>query len=311
MQIRPFEPIDSPHIEQLLRTVWGDDTHSLNYYRVGPDSPPDSHRFLRTLVSEADGRLVGLGSVWVNPFHPHALYLGIHVHPAWRRQRIGQRLFHALCAYSQPQTPIQAALWETSVSGVRFLHRNGFQEVRRTYTPTLIIADVDTASFGRFESRCAEQGYRLESLSALAQNPDHEAKLAALLATVYTATHPINPPRQMELSGWIDLLHRDPPDGATSFIALYGDQYVALSTAHQGDSSRPTITWSGVAEGHRSQERELIVGLTLRQITQAARAGLREIEGEFDSTSPWAMIQLGTFPFQPAPCWLTFQHPAV
>lgn len=67
-------------------------------------------------------------------------------------------------------------------------------------------------------------------------------------------------------------------------------------------------TWSGVTEAHRQHERDLILALTLRHINHAITHGAALLEGEFDSTNPWAMLKLGAFPFRPAPCWLTFQR---
>lgn len=51
-----------------------------------------------------------------------------------------------------------------------------------------------------------------------------------------------------------------------------------------------------------------MLALTLRQVACAADQGVTIIQGEFGSTSPWAMIQMGAFPFRPAPCWITFQR---
>lgn len=91
--------------------------------------------------------------------------------------------------------PLQACTWETSRAGVRFLERQGFTVVRRTWEPVLHLAEVDLAAMPPYEERCQRLGYTLHSLLDVAQHPEHEERLAALFAEVYIATHGINPPR--------------------------------------------------------------------------------------------------------------------
>lgn len=51
-----------------------------------------------------------------------------------------------------------------------------------------------------------------------------------------------------------------------------------------------------------------MLGMTLRQVAQAAGLGVTRICGEFDSTDPWEMLLMEVLPFGPAPAWLTFQR---
>jgi GNAT superfamily N-acetyltransferase len=308
MLIRPFTPADVPHLEELLGQIWGSEPGAREYYRFGPDSPPDSPRFFRTLVAEEDGATIGFGSAWINGFHPHALYVSVNMHPAWRGRGAGTRLLEALDALNSTRLPLQACTWATSAAGVRFLERHGFQLVRRTYEPVLHIADVDRDAFRSFGDRCADHGYTLASLADLMQEPHHQEKLALLLCEVFTATHGINPPRPMDLHGWIDVLRNDPPSEVGSYVALHGVEYIAMSTVHQDEPDRLSLGWRGVAKAHRHNERDLILALTLAHISHAAGHGAEILAGEFDTTDPWAMMQLGAFPFRPAPCWLTFQR---
>jgi GNAT superfamily N-acetyltransferase len=308
MKIRAYIPEDSPYVEGILRHIWGNEPWALRYYRFGPDSPPDSPQFLRTVVAEDGGRTVGFGTAWTNPFHPHALYVSVNVHPAMRGQGFGSQLLEALEQFNTRRLPLQGCTWETSVAGVRFLEQRGFVPVRRTWEPILDVADVDVDALSHFEERCVDLGYAILNLTDLVDRPDHEAKMAALLAEVYTATHSINPPRTMALQGWIDRLREDPPVNEATALAVQGDRYVALSAAHPDAPESLTITWAGVSEGVRQHERELMLALTLRQVLYAVRQGATSLQGEFDSTNPWSMIQLGALPFRPAPCWVTFQR---
>lgn len=308
MRIRPYTPTDSPYLASIRREIWGNDPWSLRYYRFGPDSPPDSPTLFRTLVAEVGESPVGFGSAWTNPFHPHALYVSLNVLPASQRRGLGGLLLQALDQLNSQRLPLQACTWETSVTGVHFLERRGFGRVRRTWEPTLHLAEVNLEAWSHLVPACADLGYSIHSLADLAAGFDHEERLATLLAEVYTATHGLNPPRPMGLEGWIDLLRRDPPNPQMTFLALRGDQYVALSTAHGDDPEDLAIGWTGVTAGEHPHERALILALTLRQIRSAQNHGATTLQAEFDDTNPWSMLQLGAFPFRPAPCWLTFQR---
>jgi GNAT superfamily N-acetyltransferase len=290
---------DAPVLEQLLRAVWGSDELALRYYRFGPAS----ERLLGTWVAVAGGQVVGFGSAWLNAFHPHAVYIGVNVHPAWQRRGIGSRLLSALAGLGDGRLPLQTSTWERSVAGVRFLERHGFVEVRRTWMPELPLADLDLAALAGCEERCLALGYRFAALSDV---PGYEELLAPLLAEVYTAAHGINPPRPMGLGGWTDLLRRDPPIAAASFVAFAGDQVVAISLAHEDDA--PTLSWSGVTAGHRQHERDLMCAMAVRQVAAAAALGATAMQGEFDSTDPWDMLLMEALPFGPAPAWLTVQR---
>lgn len=310
MNVRPYTPDDASCLETLLRQIWGNDEWTCGYYRFGSDSPPDSPRFFRTVVSEEGGRPVGFGSAWTNPFHPHALYVSVNVHPAFRGRGFGTHLLEALTSLNTRRLPLQGCLWETSGDGVRFLKRNGFVEIRRTWNPILHVADVDIDALHRFEDCCTQHGYTIVSLASLAQSIDHEAKMAALLAEVYTRTHCSNPPRRMEIQGWVDLLRSDPPTQEATFLALQGTQCVGMSAAYREDPDRLALAWAGVTEEHLQHEREMVLALTLHQVSYAVGQGVTELQGEFDSTNRWAIMQMSAFPFLPAPCWMTFQRPS-
>lgn len=296
-EIRPYVDADAPALQRLLREVWGNDEQALGYYRYGVPSD----RVLGTRVAVADGHIVGFGTAWLNAFHPHATYIGINVHPAWRRRGIGSALLAAVSG--DGRLPLQTSTWEYSVAGVRFLEHHGFAEVRRTWAPVLQLADVDPAAFAGVEERCLAAGYRFAPVPEV---PECAERLAPLLAEVYTATHAVNPPRPMGLERWADLLRKDAPDASASFVAFAGDGAVAMSLAHEDDAL--TFTWSGVTAKHRQHERDLVLGLALRQVAAAAERGATVMQGEFDSTDPWDMLLMEALPFGSAPAWLTYQR---
>jgi GNAT superfamily N-acetyltransferase len=311
MEIRQYAAKDAPALEHLLRAVWGSEPQALRYYRFG-------ERCLRTVVAVEHGQPVGFGSAWTNSFHPHALYVGVNVHPARRRQGIGSRLLEAVAGAGAPGLPLQGCTWETSAEGVRFALRHGFAEVRRTWEPVLRLADVDVAALACFEERCRTAGYRLASLAELPQGPReqiglrlvtrHKKQMTELLTEMYTATHTINPPLPMDFVGWFDILRDGPPDNAASFVAFQDEQVIAMSLAECDEPDAPNLMWCGVKASHRQHERDLMLALAVRQIAHMAGRGATQLQAEFDSTDPWAMLLMGALPFGPAPSWVTFQR---
>ena len=130
--------------------------------------------------------------------------------------------------------------------------------------------------------------------------------LDRLLRAVWGDDGPTGSTRPMGLADWVHLLRTDPPDSAASFVAFAGDVVVAMSLAHADDLL--TFTWSGVTASHRHHERDLVVGLALRQAAVAVGRGITAVKGEFDSTDPWDVLLMEALPFAPAPAWLTFQR---
>ncbi|MCR8642838.1 hypothetical protein NV379_09210 [Paenibacillus sp. N1-5-1-14] len=64
------------------------------------------------------------------------------------------------------------------------------------------------------------------------------------------------------------------------------------------------VGWRGVIEG---ESFEWIVQLTTEQIRYAMQIGVSTLTYEVDTTDPFAMKILASFPFQPAPTWVTYQ----
>jgi len=69
------------------------------------------------------------------------------------------------------------------------------------------------------------------------------------------------------------LARRDPPDPEASFIACRADRLVAMCAAHLDADGGVMLSWPGVSVEHREHERELVLGLTRRQVLAARRRG--------------------------------------
>lgn len=313
VNLRPFEPADQPAADQLLRGIWGADDVTIGYYKFGSDSLEGDRRYLRALVAEQAGGLLGLGSIWTNLMHPFYLYVAVHVHPDCQMRGIGTALYTALMQLRGSYTgyPLQTATWEVCTAALHFLKQRGFEEAKRTYTPTTELAAVDLQRYQRYEAECRAAGYTIASLPELASQPDHPDKLAALIAEIYHATHPGNVPMPLDSPEWKQIvLDLDLVDAGSFVIHKSGD-YVALGFLHpHEDPAMLELGWHGVAHGHRQHERAMVLALARREMLYAQQHGYTTIQAEVDTTDPWNMLLLEeVFAARPA-AWITLRRPA-
>lgn len=308
--LRAYEPGDESQVQALIHLVWSGDDTALGNYRFGVRSRRGEPKFLRTFVAREEGTVVGVGSVWTNPIHPHALYLGVHVHPAYRGVGIGSRLYRRLMRSRgwYDRLPLQASLWADSVTGETFLEHLGFSQVRSTSMPVLRIADVDLRTLDGAMLRCRTGGYDLLSLTDLAPDPGRNERLARLCREVYEASHGLNPPAKMSLGEWEQLIFREVVDEEVSRAAVLGHEYAAVLLAHpHEDPDALWMGWSGVSGPHLHNGPDLMLALARGQIERARAHGVDRIQAEVDSTDTWASLLQEHLPFAPAPVWRTMR----
>jgi ribosomal protein S18 acetylase RimI-like enzyme len=305
--IRPFEPNDASAIRALLQKIWGEDDVALSYYRFGDGRVFNRMPAAFTMVAEYQQQIVGVASAWKNSFHPNAYYFGIHVHPLYQRQGIGRALFREIEALNVHKLPMQTSLWEQSFRGIHLLRQEGFEEVRRTWMPTLSVANIDWDEYRQLEEELAGQGYRIIALGEAVEQRYGPRDIASLCAEIYQATHAVNPPAELSVEEWERIVFTDLlADG--SFVAIQGDRLVAVALLHRHhERSDLVFGWRGIATQHGADHRKLILSMTLRQLEYAKHAGYDKIRAEIDSTDPWSMEMMGGFPFSAAPTWVTYR----
>src|SRR5262245_31104166 len=114
--------LDTVHaIERAsFRTPWPP-----NAYR----SELETNRLANYLVARADGEIVGYGGMWLMVDEAHITTFAVH--PAWRRQRIGERLLLASPALASARQAHEATL-EVRLSNLaarRLYEKYGFRPV--------------------------------------------------------------------------------------------------------------------------------------------------------------------------------------
>jgi GNAT superfamily N-acetyltransferase len=308
ISIRPFEPNDASAIRALLQKIWGEDEVALSYYRFGDGRVFNRMPAAFTMIAECCQQIVGVASAWKNSFHPNAYYFGIHVHPMYQRHGIGRALFREIEALNVHRLPMQTSLWEQSFRGIHLLRQEGFEEVRRTWMPTLSVDSIDWNEYRQLEGLLEKEGYRIIPLSEAVAKNCGPREVANLCADIYQATHAINPPAELSAEEWERIVFTDLlAEG--SVVAIQGDKLVAVALLHRhNERSGLVFGWRGVATDHEPNHRKLVLAMTLRQLEYAKQQGYEKIRAEIDSTDPWSMEMMGGFPFSAAPTWVTYSR---
>ena len=118
----PYESTFDKKIDSLLQPapyflIWGE-------------------KAITTLLAVAEDNIVGVGSLWNNSIHPYRDYIGIYIHPDYRKKGIGKELFDQLSLASNTKQ-LQITIQSTDQQAVTFLSKCSFKLARKCYTPVL------------------------------------------------------------------------------------------------------------------------------------------------------------------------------
>jgi len=191
MLIRPYEDQDQAGVRRLLDQSWPDDPvmrerHAL--HGAAQLSP-----WQQTLIAEADGQVVGVGTARHGQRHPERYWLVLNVAPVWRRRGIGSRLFTTLAAltHNDPR-PFRVQARASDTHTMQFLRQRGFHPLIRTWEGTIDPQDGEVQRRLTDLTRGADR-FRLtrprgEALDAA------RVELARFYAAWYQAIHAWDPP---------------------------------------------------------------------------------------------------------------------
>src|SRR5699024_10661045 len=105
--------------------------------------------------------------------------------------------------------------WETSLYAKRVYEQNGFKEIRRTYMPTLHVADFkETVVPFSIEHRT------FKSLANISSNTELVEQLLLLTKRNYEDTHKANHVAAIELAKWKRLILAEDVVTEESFVCL-------------------------------------------------------------------------------------------
>ncbi|GAB6440178.1 MULTISPECIES: GNAT family acetyltransferase [Bacillus] len=247
--------------------------------------------------------VVGIFFAWGNNFHPYCTYFRIYTNPFYSELHIEQFLLNEIQKLENFTLPLQTSIWDTSAHLKAFYEEHNFTEIRRTYMPILdvqkIIA-IDTM---------LHSNYDVQILSNILSNNSLLKKLAHLVKTNYEDTHLANPVAPFPLQTWKEMILADDVLLDGSFLIIDEEnEIIGYSFLHTSEKDNTLeLGWCGT---HTTDNLPLLKLLVFEQAMFANKHGYSFVQGEFDSTSIYAMEILKSFPFNPCATWITYQKEA-
>ncbi|WP_391209308.1 hypothetical protein [Psychrobacillus sp. L4] len=238
-----------------------------------------------------EGKLVGVIMAWKNDFHPYCTYFRLLTNPRFSSWNIESKLIAKL---GKQNLPLQTSIWETATNLKQFYETNGFKEIRRTYMPTLKVDAVDL----EIVDDCS-----IRTLKEILFNPTLKINLLQFVRKTYEETHLDNPVAEKSLEEWEKLLVEDVlVEGSFIYLDKLEQNIKAYSFLHESDQPNTLeLGWCG------SVEFDFLQSLLFKQLHYAKEHNVEFLQGEFDTTSPYAMFSLGVLPFEACPTWITYQ----
>jgi len=311
--IRPFTQHDYPAVAALGNAVYPDYPFSESEWRHF-DTLYDGERLKmgRIVAERPDGRMLGWAQYnhWSDTYHPRKLAVEGMVHPESQGRGVGGRLYDAVMDMMASLDPI--VLWarirETFESGIRFMEKRGFREVRRAWESRLDVAAFDPTPFTEKAARPLQELQITTVAEERRTDPDWLGKAYDLhLEAVADAPRPdvFTPP---SLEEYVKS-HDENPDylPEAHFLVRDGDRYLAESNMFRSEQL-PDVLYQGFTGTRRaSRNRGLALALKLRTVAYARVHGVREIR-TWNDTLNEPMLHINVkMGFVRQPAWITFE----
>lgn len=252
-----------------------------------------SEKLVLCYTAHIQNKVVGIIFVWKNDFHPYCTYFRLLTNPFYSNWNIEAKL---LAKLGKQNLPLQTSIWETATKLKQFYESNGFKEIRRTYMPVLKLDAIENHL--ELVDDCS-----IKTLKEISMNSTLKINLLQFVKKTYEETHLDNPVVEKSLEEWEKLLVEDViVDGSFIFLDKCEQNIKAYSFLHESDQpSSLELGWCG------SVELDFLRPLLLKQLHYTKEHNVEFLQGEFDTTSPYAMFSLGVLPFDPCPTWITYQ----
>jgi GNAT superfamily N-acetyltransferase len=308
LSIREFRPDDYERAVEISNRVYYEYPDTVDEWRFQDDHRDPKCRFQR-YVGEIDGLPVATASFGNSShmYHPRKFWIDVTVDPDHQRKGVGSALYDHLETVLTPTEPIK--LWsgtrEDFADSLRFLEKRGFKEVMRAWESRLYVDDFDIEPFeGRIEA-VESSGLTIETFASLSGRPDHLEQLYDLVETVDRDVPSPEEPTAMGFDVWVDRVVHNPnlmPDAY--FIALDGDQYVALSNLWLSQAQKDELYVGLTGTRREYRRRGIATALKLKSIEYAACKGIKVLK-TWNETGNEGMLAINTaLGFVRQPAWI-------
>lgn len=243
--------------------------------------------------------IAGILVSWQNQFHPYCTYMKIINKRNTDHEAIGRSLLNKLIQ-DEVTFPIQTSLWHSFTKHITNYEKHGFKEVRRTYMPVLDVEKISGNSVIELDNTT------ILPLTEVQGNDTLRHELISLVKNNYERAHFINPVANLDFKSWEKLVFAEDLIQNGSYLAIdKGTQKLLAYTFlhHSTELDKVELGWCGSRDLEGIKELESLV---LCQLIFAKEAGFRFVEGEFDTTDPFAIEIMRSFPFKASEAWITY-----
>ncbi|KMK75831.1 hypothetical protein AB990_11240 [Alkalihalobacillus pseudalcaliphilus] len=290
VDVRRYGQSDEQALQQLLKENKADSSYMALI---------QSEKYTAAFGAYVEKRLVGIIIGWENAFHPSSTYVKFLIDSQYRQLDVAPFLFNELVEHVK-RGFIQISVWESEKEVIHTLQMNQFNEIRRTYMPTLELNNIE------LKVQFSDSVGRITTLGEMVSTPQLMKQLVRLVQQNYEETHRANPVAHMSVEQWEKLVMAEDIISEASFVYVdEKNEIIAYSFLHAGeDEMTNEFGWCGVKDLNQI---DILPYLATEQMIWSREQGKTYITGEFDSTSPYARALYQDLPFQKSPAWLTFQ----
>jgi len=312
--IRAATPADYPVLVALNKASYPDYGETEEEWRHWDETWDHKKYFKSRVVAEDGGRVVGFGLVnhmrWA--FVPTKYRIDITVHPDHRERGHGSALYDALLDKVSERSgkAVAAAVKESMASGVRFLTKRGFREVKRDWESRLFVEGFDFARFATADARVAKQGIRIITLADEMQRDSSALQKAFELTEDCRMDIPsVDPPTRHTFEEF-RIEDIDVPSALLDafFVAIDKDgRYLGVSNLFRSLDD-PAFLWQGIT-GVRSEARGkgIAMALKLRTVRYAIDKGVEHIKTWNDVHNRPMLAINEAMGFAKQPAWISYE----
>lgn len=242
--------------------------------------------------------LVGCMVAWKSSFHPFCTYFQTIIHPDFL-PATGELITVLEDTLNIQDYPLLTKV-EEGTALADYYQKKHFEIIRKTYLPSMNIDNYSKLLLP------VETNERIKSMDEVQQNSELVNQLVKLVKTNYVETHLVNPVADFDLATWRNLLFQEDLilNGSYVYLNENKKRVIAYSMLHESEQSDTVeLGWIGTS---KKSEIGLLHQLIALQINDAKENNYHHLEGEFDTTDPYAMAVFHHFPFPTDNVLLTF-----
>ncbi|MGD0257580.1 MAG: GNAT family N-acetyltransferase [Thermoplasmata archaeon] len=298
--IRPFAETDydaEARLDELTDPGFAHTAEEIRHWDHLEQLVPGRFRLQLVVDERSTGRTVAFGDLSHSSFnfHPDKYWISATVDPAHQAQGIGTELYSRLERAAVEQKAI--CLWTSARAddprGVRFIERNGFATLRKTWRSRLDVTEANLEALPDRTAALAGEGIRVSTLAEEGRNRPEVRRRIYDLSRVASADVPRlgdYTPVSFEQFVQIDI---ESPDSLPEafFLAARGDQFVGLTVLGR-EPQRPDTLHVGFTGTHPEfRGRGIASELKRRAVEYARDRGIRYLVTNNDSLNRpiWAI----------------------